>query len=102
MSARPRQTLGSDMDLTVTSPLDTDPDLASSGAEEGPAGDAGCGPSQHEARDRALDTSGPLWPLALNGWMSLDRLPARLMKAIRAHALAEAAAVPAHRSGAAP
>lgn len=52
-----------------------------------------------EARARALDASGPLWPLALNGWMSLDRLPPRLAKAIRAHASAEAAAVPAPRPG---
>ena len=76
------------MDLTAASALDTD--FALAGAEDG------------RARDRGLDASGPLWPLALNGWMSLDRLPVRLVRAIRAHARADAAAVPAPRSGAAP
>ena len=83
------------MDLTANDLLEMASALACEGGKEGPSTDAG------DPRDRALDASGPLWPLALNGWMSLDRLPARLMKAMRAHALAEAAAVPAQRSGAA-
>ena len=86
------------MDLTANDLLEMAPDLAFEGEKEGPAMSAG-DPSG-EARDRGLDASGPLWPLALNGWMSLDRLPARLMDAIRAHA--KATAVPAPPSGAAP
>jgi len=88
------------MDLTANDLLELASDLAANGGKEGLA--TGAGDPSNEARERGLDASGPLWPLALNGWMSLDRLPARLVKAIRAHALAEAAAVPAPRSGAAP
>lgn len=89
---------GSDMDVIAASSLNSDalPTDGQARPASGLRNDTG------EARASGLDASGPLWPLALNGWMSLDRLPARLMEAIRAHALAEAAAVPAHRSGAAP
>lgn len=89
---------GSDMDVIATTPLNSD-GLPTDGHAR-PA--AGLRDDTGEARASALDASGPLWPLALNGWMSLDRLPARLLKAIRAHALAEATAVPAPRSGATP
>jgi len=74
------------MDLTSRNLLETAP-----ASEEEPAVDAGR--ISDQVRERALDASGPLWPLALNGWMPLDRLPVR-------HA--EAAAVPAPLPGAAP
>jgi hypothetical protein len=86
------------MDLTANDLLETAPDPAFEGGKEGASLVARA--HSNDARACALDASGPLWPLALNGWMSLDRLPARLMDAIRAHA--KAAAVPASRSGAAP
>ena len=86
------------MDLTANDLLEMAPDLACEGGKEEPSMVAGA--HSREAREHALDASGPLWPLALNGWMSLDRLPARLLDALRAHA--KAAAVPAPRSGAAP
>lgn len=86
------------MDLTAASTLDTDPDLAPMGAEDGLANGSCRGPS-NEARNHALDASGPLWPLALNGWMPLDRLPDRLANILRARA--DAPAVPAPCSGAA-
>jgi hypothetical protein len=88
------------MDLTAHDLLDLAPTLADRSRDE--AGSMASGDPVAEARARALDASGPLWPLALNGWMSLDRLSARLAKEIRVQASAEAAAVPAQRPGAAP
>lgn len=89
---------GSDMDAIATPLLNSDA-LPADGQTR-PA--LGSRDDTGEARARALDASGPLWPLALNGWMSLDRLPARLLKAIRAHAFAKATALPAPRSGVTP
>lgn len=77
------------MDLTAFDLLETA--LASNGGTE--ESFLGADGISDRVRERALDASGPLWPLALNGWMPLDRLPARHAKA---------ATVPAPSSGAAP
>ncbi len=84
------QNVGSDMDLTANDFLEMAPALASESENEEPS--MGAAGQSNGARERALDASGPLWPLALNGWMPLDRLPVQHAKA---------AAVPAPSSGAA-